>query len=123
MVFKSRFSRLATASVLIVYVNSSVGMALAERLFDAAEVSLAPVAEALDALDGGSRHDIVLLCPYLAGDERDAVLAACDARLPPPAVLEVTDTALPPGAHVRVVRSSPYEVGPVLANLALPVGA
>src|SRR3712207_1933134 len=106
MVSTSRFSRPATASVLIVYVNSTMGMALAERLFDAAEVSMAPVAEALDSLEGGSRHDVVLLCPYLAAHESAALLAACDSRTPTPSVIQVADTVAPAGAHVRLLRCS-----------------
>lgn len=111
----------ATVSVLIVYANSSVGVALAQRLFDAADVSLAPVNEALDVLSAGSRHDVVLLCPYLAEAERLALLGACAARHPSPSVLEVADAADPPGAHVRVrSNSAGLDLGFVLEALGLP---
>jgi hypothetical protein len=91
-------------------------------MFGAAEVSLAPFSEALDLLGGASAHRVVLLCPYLAADERAALIAACDARQPSPAVVEVTDSLLPPGAHVRVRRTSTLDLGPMLATLGLPVG-
>jgi len=115
--------RLANASLLIVYVNSTVGVALAQRLFDASEVSIAPVAEAIDVLRGGSRHDVVMLCPYLAADERHALLAACDSRTPAPTVLEVADSVEPPGPHVRMIRASSFDANRVLAALALPLAA
>lgn len=110
------------ASLLIVYVNSSVGVEMARRLFDAAEVSIAPAVEAINGLARGWNHDVVILCPYLAESERAALLAALDGQALMPAVLEVHDRVAPPGAHVRV-RSNDrgLVLEPILEALALPL--
>jgi hypothetical protein len=81
--------------VLVVHVNPAVGAALAQRLVGSAVVVLAGVEAAVAGLSSAPLCDVVVLCPYLSFPERTALLEACLARDPRPAVLELMDE---PGA-------------------------
>ncbi len=61
--------------VLVVHVHFGVGLALATRLREHADVTLSGPGDALRTLAG---HDAVLLCPYLDDAERDALRRACE---------------------------------------------
>jgi hypothetical protein len=61
--------------VLVVHVHFGVGLALAARLGDRADVTLSGPADAAGAV---AEHDAVLLCPYLDDAERDALRRACE---------------------------------------------
>jgi hypothetical protein len=94
--------------VLVVHVNPSVGAALVHRLADTGLVALGDVWSSVDALDGDGRCDVVVLCPYLTYDERDAILEACGLREHRPSVLELTDDAVN-GARLRPLWLEPSE--------------
>jgi hypothetical protein len=84
---------------LIVYVNHAVGTALVHRLMGDGVVTVGSVAGALEALEGPERYEAVVACPYLADAELDAVLAACRARTPVPALVRLADA---PGAEPTI---------------------
>lgn len=85
--------------VLVVHVNAAVGAVLVHRLAGTGLVALGDVWSSVDALDADGRCDVVVLCPYLTHDERDAILEACGLREHRPSVLELTDDM--DGARVR----------------------
>jgi hypothetical protein len=76
---------------LVVYVNHAVGTALVHRLMGEGVVTVGSVAGALEALEGQAPYEAVVACPYLADEELDAVLAACRARTPSPALVRLAD--------------------------------
>src|SRR5437763_1521276 len=77
--------------VLAVHTNFAVGSAIARRLIDAEVVALAHSNSVLDGNQDPRAYDVVLLCPYLPDDERQALLETC---LPPPAgtVIDLRDS-------------------------------
>src|SRR3712207_845590 len=80
-----------SGSVLVAYANFGVGAGAALRLMDSAVVVLARASWALAALAGTAPCDVLVLCPYLADDERHALLVAAAARPQRPAALELAD--------------------------------
>jgi hypothetical protein len=76
---------------LVVYVNHAVGAALVHRLMGDGVVTVGSVAGALEALASAAPYEAVVACPYLADHELDAVLAACRARNPRPALVRLAD--------------------------------
>jgi hypothetical protein len=125
MSFASGFEHRDAGSVLVAYANFGVGAGAALRLMDSAVVVLARASWALAALAGDAPCDVLVLCPYLDGKERDALLAVATSRAQRPAVLELADVvdgsytvrplgdAEAPGAGGPFVRS-------VLSALAAP---
>src|SRR5437773_4984105 len=77
--------------VLVVHTNFAVGSAIARRLIDAEVVTLAHAASVLDGNQDPRRYDVVLLCPYLPEDQRDALLAVCAGSVTS-AVVELMDS-------------------------------
>ena len=117
--------RAAGARVLVAHVNAAVGAALARRLMDADVVALARAPQALNLIGRSLEPDVVVLCPYLAGEERTALLAASAALPRPAAVVEMADDAGPRGAHLRLLAgcAAAAPVHSVLRDLALPLTA
>lgn len=81
----------ARPRILIAHVNHAVGVAVVQRLMDAAFVSVADVPGAAAALRGPAAYDAVVLCPYLEEEEVRELLALCARREPTPAVMRLTD--------------------------------
>src|SRR4051812_37120554 len=68
---------LARLRVLAVHTNFAVGSAIARRLIDAEVIALVHAGAILDGNQDPGRYDVVLLCPYLLEEHRDAILGAC----------------------------------------------
>jgi hypothetical protein len=111
------------AAILVVHVNFAVGKALAERISHVGVVLLAGATAAVREL-ARPGTDIVVLCPYLADDERHTLLAACARADWAPAVLELRDQPDEPRAHVRLLEVPEHaraRTAALLDALALPV--
>jgi hypothetical protein len=109
--------------VLVVHANFAVGSAIARRLIDADVVALAHTGSVLGGHQDPRDYHAVLLCPYLPGDERDALLAAC-LDGPEVAVVELCDSEL--GGSVLLHRSglgSPSAADVLSEALSLPLAA
>src|SRR4051794_36535863 len=89
--------------VLVVYVNFAVGAAIGQRLMHSAVVSLATARSVLGGLGRDGTHDVLVLCPYLRADERQALLAQVEERSRPVAVVEVMHDDETGEAQVAVV--------------------
>jgi hypothetical protein len=107
--------------VLAVHTNFAVGSAIARRLIDAEVVALAHSNSVLDGNQDPRDYDVVLLCPYLPLDERDALLETCLAA-PDGTVIELRDSE--EGSHVLLHRAGVAIAGAadtVADALALPL--
>jgi len=114
-------SEITRLRVLVVHTNFAVGSAIARRLIDADVVALAHAAAVLDGHQDPRRYDIVLLCPYLPEDQRDAILEECLAA-PDGTVVELLDSD--EGSRVLLHRagiSVPGAADAVAEALALPL--
>jgi len=112
---------IARLRVLVVHTNFAVGSAIARRLIDADVVALAHAASVLDGNQDPRRYDVVLLCPYLPADQRDAVLETCLAA-PHGTVIELLDSDA--GSRILLHRAgavSPGAADVVADALALPL--
>src|SRR4051794_16799222 len=111
----------ARLRVLVVHTNFAVGSAIARRLIDADVVALAHAASVLDGNQDPRRYDVVLLCPYLPTDQRDAILETCLATRDG-TVIELLDSH--EGSRVLLHRAGvrvPGAADAVAEALALPL--
>ena len=107
--------------VLAVHTNFAVGSAIARRLIDAEVVALAHSSSVLEGNQDPRHYDVVLLCPYLPHDERDALLETCLAA-PDGTVVELLDSD--EGSRVLLHRAGTSVAGAadaVAEALALPL--
>lgn len=112
---------IARLRVLVIHTNFAVGSAIARRLIDADVVALAHAASVLDGNQDPRRYDVVLLCPYLPEEHRDAVLEA-SMTAPETTVIELLDSDQ--GSRVlmhRAGRALPAAADAVADALALPL--
>ena len=112
---------IAPLRVLVVHTNFAVGSAIARRLIDADVVALAHSASVLDGNQDPRRYDVVLLCPYLPADERDALLETCLATRDG-TVIELLDSH--EGSRVLLHRAgirAPGAADAVAEALSLPL--
>jgi hypothetical protein len=112
------------ARVLVVYVHPAVGAALARRLMDLAEVTLAGVANGLAVLQGPTPPDVLVLCAYLLDNERVALRQARNQCIARPALIEITDLPGAARAHLRspgTARDLPF-LSSILSALTLENG-
>jgi hypothetical protein len=109
-------------NAMVVYVNSAVALAVAGRLLASSSVTLATLPEALDALAGAPRVDVVVACPYLTAQERELLAQACEQREDAPPCVELVDTPGEPTTHLPSLEREPLAktaaVGRVLDALA-----
>src|SRR4051812_1986358 len=111
---------LAHLRVLVVHTNFAVGSAIARRLIDADVIALVHAGSVLDGNQDPNLYDVVLLCPYLPAEHREALLDAClrgDGTL-----IELMDSDH--GSRVLLHRSSdgsPTAADTVAEALALPL--
>jgi hypothetical protein len=104
--------------VLVVHTNFAVGSAIARRLIDASVIALSHAGAVLDGYQQPGAYHLVMLCPYLPADERDALLAKCLAS-GDTAVTELSDTEL--GSRVLLHRAGNGAADVVAEALALPL--
>jgi hypothetical protein len=104
--------------VLVVHTNFAVGSAIARRLIDASVIALSHAGAVLDGHQQPGAYHLVMLCPYLPADERDALLAKCLAS-GETAVTELSDSEL--GSRVLVHRAGNGAADVVAEALALPL--
>jgi len=112
---------IARLRVLVVHTNFAVGSAIARRLIDADVVALAHASSVLDGNQDPRRYDVVLLCPYLPEEHREAVLEA-GMTAPETTVIELLDSDQ--GSRVlmhRAGRALPAAADAVADALALPL--
>lgn len=111
---------LARLRVLVVHTNFAVGSAISRRLIDADVIALVHAGSVLDGNQDPSLYDVVLLCPYLPVEHREALLDAClggDGTL-----IELMDSDH--GSRVLLHRASdgaPTAADTVAEALALPL--
>jgi hypothetical protein len=112
---------IARLRVLVIHTNFAVGSAIARRLIDADVVALAHATSVLDGNQDPGRYDVVLLCPYLPDEDRDAILEA-SMTASDPTVIELMDSD--EGSRVlmhRAGRSLPAAADAVADALSLPL--
>jgi len=112
---------IARLRVLVIHTNFAVGSAVARRLIDADVVALAHASSVLDGNQDPRRYDVVLLCPYLPEEHRDAVLEA-GMSAGDVTVIELLDSDA--GSRVlmhRAGRALPAAADAVADALALPL--
>jgi hypothetical protein len=97
--------------VLVAYGYFAIAAAVADRLRELADVELAPPARAARRLAGDSRYEAVVLCPYLSDDERQRLIAACEADGDAPAIIALADLGRGAQASVRERRERGCDVG------------
>ena len=115
------FDDLARLRVLVVHTNFAVGSAISRRLIDADVIALVHAGSVLDGNQDPTRYDVVLLCPYLPEEHREALLDACLAS-GDGTLIELRDSDL--GSRVVLHRSStgsPTAADTVADALALPL--
>ena len=104
-------------NVLVVHANFAVGAAVAQRLIDFAVVHLVSCNHAPDET---TRYDVVVLCPYLTGEEKESLRTHFRRRTPPPAVIEIRDTQSGPRLDVAQVGAQSTEsIDAILGALAM----
>jgi hypothetical protein len=112
---------IARLRVLVIHTNFAVGSAIARRLIDADVVALAHASSVLDGNQDPRRYDVVLLCPYLPEEHRDAILEA-GMSAGDVTVIELLDSDA--GSRVlmhRAGRALPAAADAVADALALPL--
>lgn len=73
------------------YQHFGVATAIAQRVMEFAAVELARTEDALAHLEEGRSYDLVVLCPYISGADREELIRRCGRGNPQPIAVNLLD--------------------------------